>query len=187
GSSSGGSSSAVAYTIVITGSTTNPTPTSGSGSTTPSPITPAQLVAANKRVIVTVTRTGSSNVVAWTLPTTGLPGTVAGVQIWRSNSPYTLVQTLNAGSSGFRSGSFTDTGSEAKPATDYLVTMFYGPTEALGLFTASTAPDTAVYTGSSSQDSAKTSSTHLPNWAIVLIVIGVLFLIVLVAILVARG
>jgi hypothetical protein len=117
---------------------------------------------------------------------------VLGVQVWASNSPYALVETFPADSAEFKSGEFTHTPDDTPPAqadTKYLVTMYYGNSEALGLYTASTAPDTAVYPGTSSQDTANANNGNdrLPTWAIVLILLGILFLVVLVAILIARG
>jgi hypothetical protein len=171
-------------------SSTSGTSTSGtstSGTTGPGGVpTPGQILAANQRVQVTVTREGDSNVIEFELPTSGLPATVQGVQIWRSNSPYTLVATLPSSDPAFRDGRYTDTGSEARETTRYLVTMYYGPTAALGQFTQANAPDTAQYRGTSSQDSGGDGG-GLPAWAIVLIVVGILFLVVLVAILIARG
>lgn len=177
-----------------TTTTSRSTTTTSSGSTTPpTGVTPQAILDANQRISVEVTREGESNRVTWELPSTGLPATVAGIQVWGSNSPYSLLQTCAAGSACFSGGEFRHTGAEARAGTEYLVTMFYGTTEALGFYTQSNAPDTAVYPGTSSEDSGGPQdggdggSGRLPNWAIVLIVLGVLFLIVLVAILIARG
>lgn len=174
------------------GATTSRSGTSTTGSGLPT-VTPEDILEANERISVEVTREGDTNVVSWELPTTGLPGTVAGVQVWGSNSPYSLLQTCATGSSCFTASEFRHTGGEARADTAYLVTMFYGTTQALGFYTQSTAPDTDVYPGTSSEDAGGPQggdgggSGGLPNWAIVLIVLGVLFLIVLVAILIARG
>lgn len=167
--------------------TTSGTSTSSSGTGTP---TASQILAANKRIEFDVTRDGDANVITWELPTSNLPGAVQGVQIWRSNSPYSLVRTLPSGSTDFVAKEFRDTGAQAKETTKYLVTMYYGATSALGLFTSSSAPDTADYPGTASVDGSGgdgSGSGTLPTWAIVLIALGILFLVVLVAVLIARG
>jgi hypothetical protein len=166
--------------------------TSSSTSTTNNPTgapTPGQILSANQKVHVTVTHASGKNTVKFTLPATGLPGTVLGVQVWRSNSPYALVATLPNSDPDFKDGSYDDVSSEAKDTTKYLVTMYYGATSAFGLFTQSTAPDTAQYPGASAAGSSGGGGGGggLPSWAIVLIVVGILFLVVLVAILIARG
>lgn len=144
----------------------------------------------NDRIETTVTRTADGNRIAVQLPTTGLPGSIAGIQFWASNSPYALLQTCAAGTECFTSRSYTHSGDGAEADTRYLATMYFGASEALGLFTASSAPDTAAYPGTAADggdDGPGGGFGDLPTWAIVLIVLGVLFLIVLVVILVARG
>jgi hypothetical protein len=175
----------VTPTTTSTSTTTTTTTTTTSSTTPPVTILPSDITAANQRVQLTVTRDGASNVLEWVLPTSNLPAAVQGVQVWRSNSPYTLVTTLPVTSSEFADARFVDRAAEALASSKYLVTMYYGSTEALGLFTSASAPDTAVYPGTSSEDGA--DDDGLPLWAILLIVAGVLLLIVLVVVLVARG
>ncbi|MHB1261051.1 MAG: IPT/TIG domain-containing protein [Thermoplasmatota archaeon] len=174
-------------TTTGTGTGTGTGTSSSSGTGTP---TAPQILAANKRIEFKVTRDGDANVITWDLPTGNLPGTVQGVQIWRSNSPYSLVRTLPSSSADFTAKEFRDTGAQAKDTTKYLVTMYYGATPALGLFTSSSAPDTADYPGTASIDGSGgdgSGTNGLPTWAIVLIALGILFLVVLVAVLIARG
>jgi hypothetical protein len=185
------------YTNTPTTTTTPPGTTSSSSSSsgggtnggTGGAPTAAQVLAANQKVKVTVTHEDGKNTIKFDLPDSGLPGTVLGVQIWRSNSPYTLVATLPSSDPDFKDGSYVDSdAANAKETTKYLVTMYYGATSAFGLFTPATAPDTAQYRGASAADSSGGSDGGgLPSWAIVLIVVGILFLVVLVAILIARG
>jgi hypothetical protein len=167
--------------------TTTPNPTTTG---TPTSLTPTAIENANKRIEFTVTRDGDVNVIKWTLPSSR-PATVMGVQIWRSNSPYTLVQDIPASDPDFADGEFRDTSSAAKETSKYLVTMYYGLTSALGQFTNANAPDTTDYPGVASVDSAgaddDSSDGSLPTWAIVLIALGILFLVVLIAVLIARG
>ncbi|HUR24878.1 MAG TPA: IPT/TIG domain-containing protein [Candidatus Thermoplasmatota archaeon] len=174
---------------------TTPTPTSTSSPTTlpstgPTLLTPTAIKNANDRIQVTVTRDGEDNVITWDLPNPPAGQTIMGVQVWRSNSPYTLLQTIPSSSNAFKDGTYRDSSSEAKTTSNYLVTMYYGSTAALGLFTASTAPDTDDYPGVASTDSTASGGgggNDLPTWAIVLIALGILFLVVLVAVLIARG
>jgi len=187
---SGGSSGGSGGSSGSSGGSSGGSGSSGNSTGGAPSITDAQILAANKKVVVTVKHSDGQNQVTWTLPASGLPGTVAGVQLWRSNSPYTLVKTFPSTDSGFRSGSYTDVGADAKATTKYLVTMYYGASQALGFFTNSTAPTTTAYPGIAAQSAGSTTSTGshaLPTWAIVLIAVGVLFLIVLVAVLIARG
>ncbi|MEK6986280.1 MAG: IPT/TIG domain-containing protein [Candidatus Thermoplasmatota archaeon] len=144
----------------------------------------ATLLACNKQVVTTVTRKGSSNEVSWTLPTI-TPAPVQGVQIWRSNSPYVLVTTLTASESAFQDGVYTDTSSEAKRGTDYLVTMFFGQTAAQGFLVCTVdqsdcpnAPNTSVYAGTS-------SSAGFPFLTLFFALIGLALFFLVVAILVA--
>ena len=161
---------------------------SGSQTGLPGAPTASQILAANQKVKVTVTHGDGKNTVKFELPTSGLPATVLGVQVWRSNSPYTLVATLPNTDQDFKDGSYDDVSANAKDTTKYLVTMYYGATSAFGLFTQSTAPDTAQYKGTSAADSSSGGGGGgLPSWAIVLIIVGILFLVVLVAVLIARG
>lgn len=170
---------------------TNPnTSTTGTSTGPGGAPTAAQILSANQKVKVTVTHEDGKNTVKFELPKTGLPATVLGVQVWRSNSPYTLVATLPSSDPDFKDGSYVDDdAAQAKDTTKYLVTMYYGATSAFGLFTQATAPDTAQYKGTSSADSSGSGGDGgaLPSWAIVLIIVGILFLVVLVAVLIARG
>ncbi len=70
---------------------------------------------------VSVTRSGSDNILRWTLPTTDLD--IAGLQIWRSTSPYTLLVDLPATHVDFISGEFVDKG--APETAKYLVTLYF--------------------------------------------------------------
>jgi hypothetical protein len=179
--------------------TTGPTTTgpSTTGPTTTGPLTaPAQEVieAANKKVRITVTREGDDNKIDWVLPApTELPSLpILGVQLWASNSPYALVDTFPANSDAYRDGSYTHTAGDSPPAqadTAYLVTMYYGVSPEFGFYTASTAPDTDDYprTAQAGGSTGGDGGNDLPAWAIVLILLGILFLVVLVAILIARG
>src|SRR5205814_408722 len=81
--------------------------TTGGPGPTPLTLTNDQVTSANKAVKVTVTRDGSDNVVTFVLPSNP-PATPAGVQVFRSNSPYVLVTTLAAGSPGFTARSYRD-------------------------------------------------------------------------------
>jgi hypothetical protein len=155
----------------------------------PAPILePTRIVEANKDIEVTVTRVGSTNVVSWVLPSAGLPATVQGVQLWRSNSPYLLLQTLEADDSRFELATYADAGIAAKVTTKYLVTMYFGASEDLGFFPKTAPPDTVLYPGAASTEAPNggISLQDLPAWARILGLIGVLFLIVLVSVLVAR-
>lgn len=170
------------------GGTTGGGTTGGPGGTPT--LTPAQLIAANKRVTVRVTWDGDQAVIEFDVPTSNLPADPLGAQVWRSNSPYTLVETLPATTDEFEDGRFVDDSAGASATSKYLVTLYYGATEALGFFDQDSAPDTAVYPGTSSLDTDASEGggdSGLPTWAWVLIVLGLLFLIVLVVILIARG
>jgi hypothetical protein len=85
-------------------------------------VSAAQIEAANLQVDVTVQRDGKNNVITWTLPASP-PAPIAGVQIWRSTSPYTLVATLDNASDEFKAKRYVDEGA-AKNAS-YRVTLFY--------------------------------------------------------------
>lgn len=170
-------------------STTSPTAPTGTNGLTPPTLD--EIEDANDGIELRVTREGDTNVLEWDLPPASqrpaLP--IAGVQVWFSNSPYTLLDTFPAGSDEFEDGAFTHTGPEARASTKYLVTMYYGATSALGFFSGGSAPDTEDYPGLASTDEqpGEGGDGGLPTWAIVLIVLGILFLVVLVAVLIARG
>ena len=118
GQSAGGISATTTYEIVVL----EPVPV----------LTPQDLVDANEdlQATVDVARDGDDNVVTWQLPETDAP--IAGVQVWRSTSPYSLLETLRAGEDAFENRTFRDTGA---PATArYIVTVFFGDAEALGFF-----------------------------------------------------
>lgn len=191
-SSTSSSSTSTSTTTTNTNTNTNTvtntvTGTSTGTSTAPPVLTATAIKNANDRIEVTVTREGDVNIVSWDLPAS-TPATVLGVQVWRSNSPYSLLKTIPATDNAFDDGTFRDTTSGALASSKYLVTMYYGATSALGLFTSSNAPDTADYPGTASTDSSGGSGgSSLPTWAIVLIALGILFLVVLVAVLIARG
>ncbi|HUR64569.1 MAG TPA: IPT/TIG domain-containing protein [Candidatus Thermoplasmatota archaeon] len=104
--------------------TTPPAPTTTTGTPTPTPgvLTTEQIISANKAIKVTVTRDGSDNVVTFVLPASP-PATPAGVQVFRSNSPYVLVSTLAAGSASFTARSFRDVA--APLDSTYKVTLYY--------------------------------------------------------------
>lgn len=167
-----------------TSSTAVPTLPTGGSNPCFATLSTATLFACNKQVVTTVARKGNANEVAWTLPSV-TPAPVQGVQIWRSNSPYVLVTTLTASETAFQDGVFTDTSSDAKRGTDYLVTMFFGQTAAQGFLVCAVdqpncpnAPDTNVYAGTS-------NSTGFPFVALFFALIGLALFFLVVAILVA--
>lgn len=96
----------------------------GDGEPEPVVLTSDQMAAANRGVVVTVTREGDANVIAFTLPANP-PAPIAGVQVWRSNSPFVLAADLPAGTPSFTAGKFTDTSPDAKASTQYVVTVYY--------------------------------------------------------------
>ncbi|MEK6986283.1 MAG: Calx-beta domain-containing protein [Candidatus Thermoplasmatota archaeon] len=109
------------------------------------PLVPlADAVAANREVVTKAVRIGGINTISWQLPAEP-PAPIKGVQVWRSNSPYVLLVTLPAGSSGFEEASYDDVG--APSASRYLVTMYYGPSASDGLLDNSNAPQTGTYAG----------------------------------------
>lgn len=109
-------------------------------------LTPAELAAANAAVVLVVERDADLNRLHWTLPP-DLPAPLGGIQVWASNSPYTLVATLDAGDPAVTSGTFEHTGEGAKASTRYLATLFFGETPDLGLLDEETAPDVALQPG----------------------------------------
>jgi hypothetical protein len=146
------------------------------------PISAAQIAAANKAVQVTVTRSGSDNKVDFTLPS-GLPAAAAGVQVFRSTSPFALVATLGKGDAAFTSRSFLDVGA---PATaKYVVTVFYGKGAGQG-YCPETSCDPATIPGFGDLGGAQAPAKSDLVWY--LLISGmVLVAIVLVIILVVRA
>ena len=71
---------------------------------------------------VSAVRQDGGNLVTWSLPQ-GQPAVVAGVQIWRSESPYALAADLDADSEEFQKGEYFDEGASADAL--YLVTLYY--------------------------------------------------------------
>jgi hypothetical protein len=165
-------------TTTTGGSTTTTTTTSGQ----PATLTEDQIISANKDVSVTVTRDGGDNLVSFTLPL-NLPATAQGVQVFRSNSPFVLVATLDRTSTDFQSRSYLDVG--APLASKYLVTVFY----ANGQGKATSSPDEIP---GFSQLGPGVQSGDANNAQLTLIgylLVGVLavFLVVLLIVLVVRG
>lgn len=181
---------ATVSTVTPTSSTTGPESSSSTGpsgtqtsgqTTSPTTLTTDQIIAANKAVTITVTRDGGDNLVAFTLPL-NLPAVPQGVQIWRSNSPFVLVQTLDRTSTNFQSRSYLDAG--APLASKYLVTVFY----AGGQGKASSPTDVPGFDqlgpGVSSKDATNAQLTLI---GYVLVGILALFLVALLVVLVVRG
>lgn len=129
-------------------------------STPPLVLTPNQVANANKRVKLTVTRVGDENILSWNLPNL-VPADVKGVQVWRANSPYSLLAEVPVTSAAFANRTYRDSGVDAKETSLYLVTMFYGGSLALGRLDASNAPDQEQLSGTSSL--SRPASTAI-NW-----------------------
>ncbi|MEA3202851.1 MAG: hypothetical protein QOI63_517, partial [Thermoplasmata archaeon] len=126
-------------TATQTGTGGTGTPTSAALPEVPptGPVLPteAQVIAANKAIKVGVARAGDDNLVRFTLPAQDGIAPPAGVQVFRSNSPFVLLATLDRSSLEFETGQFRDVGASA--GSHYLVTAYY----AGGLGKASTSPD----------------------------------------------
>ncbi len=159
---------------VATGTTT-------AASTGTSGVTVATIEAANKGVDITVTRDGDDNRVAFDLPN-NLPATPAGVQIWRSTSPFILRTTLLANDPEFTAGAYLD--EEAPADAKYLVTIFYGLTKALG-FSNGESDDIPGFaalgdgTGSGDGDGVANWVWYVVALAAVLIIVLIVFLVVM--------
>ncbi len=173
-------------TSSTTSSTTTTTSTTGTSTSSTGTVSPSTINTLNGQIVTKVTRDGSTNVISWTLPTTGLPQAVAGVQVFRSNSPYVLVASFDAGTTAYNAGTYTDSSTQALETSKYLVTMFFGKTAALGFKDSSNLPDTADFPGTAVGTTSSTSS-GLPAYAIALIVAAVVLLAVLVIVLVVRS
>jgi hypothetical protein len=140
------------------------------------------IIAANKEVSVTVTREGDDNLVSFTLPLS-LPATAQGVQVFRSNSPFILLATLDRSSTDFQSRSYLDPA--APLASKYLVTVFY----AGGQGKATSSPDEVpgfaqLGPGVASKDA---DNAKLTTIGYALVGLLALFLVVLLIVLVVRG
>jgi preprotein translocase subunit SecG len=133
-------------------------------------------------VVVTVKHVGDDNVITWTVPG-NLPGVPAGVQIWRSLSPFVLAKTLTATDTAFLTHSYTDVG---QPETaKYLVTYFYSVNAAGGFSTGdpSEIPGfAALGSGTSAVSPAATSDNGLSTTAWILIVLGILVVLALIVV-----
>lgn len=160
-----------------TGPSTSSTTSTGPGT---NPLSAAQITTANKDIEVTVTRDGNSNIVKFTLPST-LPASLAGVQIWRSNSPFVLAADLPVGSPEFASGQYVDTSPDAKATTEYVVTAYY--TNGQGKATnndPATVPGFTEISPSSSGSSSATKLVYFIVPAVVLLLLVILLVVVLV-------
>ena len=126
---------------------------------------------------VRVQRDGDANVITWG----SVPAAATGVQVWASNSPFELVATLARGSTGFDDASFRHTGSDARAATAYIVTAFFGETASAGkVDSLDAAPGYAGLTEDEQRALAASSPDEdegLPWWAWLLIILGVLLII----------
>lgn len=127
-------------------------------------------------------RVGDDNLVKFDLPT-NLPGDPAGVQIWRSTSPFVLIKTLDDSDADFIDGDYLDVGAPA--SAKYLVTVYYGLTSALGYSSTGSSGQVPGFdelgAGVSSQD-----SNGVPLWVWLLVAAIVLVLIVVVIVLILR-
>lgn len=83
----------------------------------------SKLKAANEdiRETINVERANGDNTVSWTLPDT--EDEIAGVQIWRSTSPFDMIADLAAGTAAFAANSYTDEDAPAEAV--YLVTVYF--------------------------------------------------------------
>lgn len=89
-------------------------------------LTDDAMAAADALLVYTVTRTNGQNVINWTLPgADSLPEQVTAIQIWRSDSPYQLVETVTRGSDAFGASRYTDTDANATADSVYFLTMVF--------------------------------------------------------------
>ena len=111
GVSQGGTSDTASYSIVI--------------ETTDVPaITDEVIEAANEdlRDSLEVERDGDDNILTWTIPS-GLPQDPAGVQIWKSESPFVELVDLASTSAAYQAARFVDEGASA--TATYLMTLYF--------------------------------------------------------------
>lgn len=145
-------------------------------------LTADSIEAANRLIQVTATETADGVRVSWVLPADQPKGNgqvvpPAGVQVWSSQSPYTLLATYEDGDGGFESRQHLDEDGDGD--TRYLVTMFFA--DGIGRYDGGDdAPDTDDYDGAAVDAPDRT-------WLWVVIGIGALLVIVLVAVLVVRA
>lgn len=144
---------------------------------------------------VQVTRQGGDNTITWTIPS-GLDPEPEGVQLWRATSPFALLATLEADSAEYQASSYTDEG--APSDARYVVTAFFGDTEALGKGTddldqvpgyeETTDAEFAALGASPSQGGGggtpPAGDDGVPTWAWVIIAIGAVFILALIIVLI---
>ncbi len=109
--------------------------------------------------------------ITWTLPE-DLPGKLLGVQVWYSNSPYKLLQTVDVDSPEFLASAVTHLGDEAKESTQYIVTLFFGDSEDFGKFSDSN--NTVVFPSDLRGHSVVVDQSGIPLWGWMLIGLGAL-------------
>ncbi len=131
-------------------------------------ISAADLASYIRGVTLTVEVRDDGNFLRWTLP--DLPLEPMGVQVWRSSSPYTLLETIE--SSSFTGEYLDTTVAPGKERTSrYLVTIYFGLSQELGWYSGvgSIAPDTADFPGQTADDTW--------GWWVWLIIINALLVI----------
>ncbi|HLF16081.1 MAG TPA: PKD domain-containing protein [Candidatus Thermoplasmatota archaeon] len=98
-------------------------------------LTEEDLIAVNEDITgsLEVEVDGNNVTLTWDLPDTDLP--IAGIQIWESVNPITLIADLQPGDEAFEEQTFTVV--DATPGASYFITVYYGTDEALGFVDAS--------------------------------------------------
>ncbi len=81
---------------------------------------------------LTVKRDGDENFLEWDAD--DLDTAPNGIQVWRANSPFKLIHTINADDVDFQREQYRDTDNDAERTSRYVITAFYGNTEELGFF-----------------------------------------------------
>lgn len=171
-------------TTTTTSSTTTTTTTTSSSTTTTGPggITAQDIEDANKDIDIDVERVGDDNLISFDLPS-NLPGDPAGVQIWRSTSPFVLVKTLDDSDADFIDGDYLDV--DAPADAKYLVTVYYGLTSALG-YSSTGSSDQVPGFDALGAGVSSVGSNGVPLWVWILVAAIVLVLIVVVIVLILR-
>lgn len=153
--------------------------------------------AANDALEYSVSWDGEKNTISWTLPDDP-PMQITGVQIYRADSPYTLVETIERGSADFGDGNYVDDADNATADSTYLLQLVFRGGQSVFSGQGSDVPDTQAFAGiQPTQDTdggdggdggTGGEDEGVPTWVwIVLAVVGASILIVIIVAIVASS